>query len=181
MKYLISVLMGGATIIVAITTAIAQAHQILNGNASLISLRPYLLAYAFAAILLIIAGAMAISAGREERKTATDDKHKEIKSRLAVLLAREREIFASLKSASDNAQFTELIRKADEWVNEVAALLKEADQPTDAEMFCHVGHLELSSEQLARCSHIPDWKRDVVVRQLLYRQTLDQIKSNRRF
>jgi hypothetical protein len=65
-------------------------------------------------------------------------------------------------------------------VNDTVALLRYADQPTDAEELRQIGYAELSSEYLSRFSHIPEWKRSVVARQLLYRQTLDQIRSNRR-
>jgi len=56
MKYLIAVLAGGATITAAITTAVAQAHGAFSGQTSL---RPYLV-YGVAAVLLVIAGVIAI-------------------------------------------------------------------------------------------------------------------------
>jgi hypothetical protein len=67
-----------------------------------------------------------------------------------------------------------------DWVNQTVRVLKEAGLPTDAEAFYQVGHIDLSSEQLARLAHVAEWKRDVIARLTLYRQTLDQIKENRR-
>jgi hypothetical protein len=175
MKYLIPVLLAGATITVAITTALAQPltwHTLWKV--------PYIYGYGAAGVLLLLAVATAIHAATQESHKTADDKHKAIKNRMATLLTQEREIFAALKAAPDNAEYTEAIRKADDWVNKTVALLRDADQPTDAEELRQIGYAELSSEYLARFSHIPEWKRSVVARQLLYRQTLDQIRSNRR-
>jgi hypothetical protein len=177
MKYLTPVLVGGAAITAAVTTAIAQAHGVFNGHASLM---PYLYAYGASAVLLLLAVAMAIHAGRQESKTTADDKHKNIKTRLAALMRQAREIHASLKEASDNTEYTKLVGKAADWEHDVISLLNEAELPTDAEMFHQVGYAELSSEQLARLSHVPEWKRHVIARFLLHYQTLDQIRSNRR-
>jgi hypothetical protein len=177
MKYLIPVLMGGAAISVTITTAVAQAHGAFTGNASL---KPYLYGYGAAATLLLIALIVAINAGRQESKASDTSKHKEINARLAALMKREREIHVSFKSASDDGEYTELIRKANDWTNDIGALLNEAGLPTDAQAFSQVGHAELSSEQLARFAHVHEWKREVIARFALYCQTLDQIRSNRR-
>jgi len=65
MKYLIPVLVGGATITVAITTALAQAHGAFNGHVSLV---PYLYGYGAAAVLLVIASVLAMNAHRQEEK-----------------------------------------------------------------------------------------------------------------
>jgi hypothetical protein len=179
MKYLIAVFLTGATITVAITTALAAQSRGLTFHS--LWTPPYVYGYGAAGVLLILAIATAIHAGMQESNKTADEKHKDIKSRLASLLMREREVYAALKAAPDNADYTNAIRKADDWINEVATLLEDADEPTDAETFRQIGHVELSFEYQARFAHIPQWKRGVVARQLLYRQTLDQIKSNRRF
>jgi hypothetical protein len=57
MKYLIPVLAGGATITAAITTAVAQAHGAFSGQTPL---RPYLVGYGVAAVLLVSAGVIAL-------------------------------------------------------------------------------------------------------------------------
>jgi hypothetical protein len=64
MKYLIPVLLTGATIIVAVTTALAQAHGAFNGR---VPWTPYLYGYGAAAVLFLIAAAMAVNAHRQER------------------------------------------------------------------------------------------------------------------
>lgn len=66
MKYLIPVLVGGAAITAAVTTAIAQAHQVFNGNAPL---TPYLYGYGAAALLLLLAVVVAVNASRQESKS----------------------------------------------------------------------------------------------------------------
>jgi hypothetical protein len=178
MKYLITVLVGTAGIIATITTAVAQAHGAFIGR---VPLKPYLYAYAVAGALLMFAVLSAINTSRLERKTAADDKHQQIRNRLAAVMKQWQEIYARLKLASDSNAYTELIRAANDWANDAVSLLKEAGHPTDAELLSQVGHVELPSEQLARCAHIPEWKRNEVARFLLYYQTLDQIRSNRRF
>jgi hypothetical protein len=62
-KYLIPVLAGGATITAAITTAVAQAHGALSGQSSL---KPYLVGYGAAIVLLAIAGVIALNSHRQE-------------------------------------------------------------------------------------------------------------------
>ncbi len=57
MKYLIPVLACGATITAAITTAVAQAHGALSGQTSL---KPYLVGYGVAGVLLVSAGVIAM-------------------------------------------------------------------------------------------------------------------------
>src|SRR5947207_5084622 len=146
MKNLIPVLMGAAAIIAAITSAVAQAHGAFIGNAWLRP--PYVYGYAATAILSLIAIITGINTNRAEDKSTADEKHKEIKNRMAALLTRERELFAALKAAPDNAHYTDAIRKADDWVNETVALLRDADQPTDAEELRQIGYAELSSEYL---------------------------------
>jgi hypothetical protein len=69
MKYLIPVLVGGATITVALTTALAQAHGALSGNASM---TPYLCGYGVAAIFLVIASILAVNAHKEEKPTTKE-------------------------------------------------------------------------------------------------------------
>lgn len=64
MKYLIPVLVGGAAITAAITTAIAQGHGALNGHALLMP--PYVYGYGAAAVLLVIASVLAVNAHRQE-------------------------------------------------------------------------------------------------------------------
>ena len=59
MKYLTPVLVGGAAITAAITTAIAQAHGAFNGR---VPPTPYFYGYAAAVVLLLIAAAIAMSA-----------------------------------------------------------------------------------------------------------------------
>jgi len=177
MKYLIPVLVGVAGTIAALTTALAQAHGALIGGAWLRP--PYVYGYAVAALLVLIAVATAINTVMQESKTIADDKHKQIKIRLAALITSGHEIDAGLRAASDDREYTELIRKADDWAKDVRTLLKESE-PTDAETFSQVGHLELSGEQPGRVAHLPLWKRPELARFLLYIQTLDQIRSNRR-
>ncbi len=63
MKYLIPVLVGGATITAAITTAVAVTHGAFSGRASLI---PYLLGYGVAVALLMFASGIAINAHKQE-------------------------------------------------------------------------------------------------------------------
>ena len=63
MKYLIPVLAGAATIIAAITTAVAQAHGAFGGQSSL---KPYLVGYGAAVVLLIVAGVIALDSHRRE-------------------------------------------------------------------------------------------------------------------
>jgi hypothetical protein len=62
-KYLIPVLAGAATIAAAITTAVAQAHGAFSGQSSL---RPYLVGYGAAVVLLGIAGVIALDGHRRE-------------------------------------------------------------------------------------------------------------------
>jgi hypothetical protein len=107
-------------------------------------------------------------------------KRKEIGIEFAALMRQEVDLRQRLKSALDGDEFTKLIREADDWVNQTVGVLKEAGLPTDAEAFYQVGPIELSSEQLERFAHVAEWKRDVIARLALYRQTLDQIKENRR-
>jgi hypothetical protein len=64
MKYLIPVLVGGAGAIVVVTTAFAQAHGAFAGRATLM---PYLYGYAAALTLLLIAGAMAVKAAKQDK------------------------------------------------------------------------------------------------------------------
>jgi hypothetical protein len=177
MKYLTPVIVSIAATIAAIATALAQAHGALIGGAWLNP--PYVYGYATAAVLTLIALVAAINTGRQDKRANADDKHKQIKIRLAALIKQEHEIYASLKASSDNSEYTELIRKANDWTNDVTTLLNEVE-PTDAEIFSQVGHLELSAEQLGRVAHVPPWKRAEIARFLLYIQTLDQIRSNRR-
>jgi hypothetical protein len=178
MKYLIGVPMGVAAIVVAITTAVAQAHGALLAKAWLKP--PYVYGYSAAAFLVLASVALGIQTAREESRAATDSRHKHIRVRLAELMNQQQEILAQLRAASNGSAYTDLIKKADNWANDTASLLKQAGHPTDAEMLSQVGHAELSSEQLARFAHIPVWKRNVIARFSLYRQTLDQIISNRR-
>jgi hypothetical protein len=63
MKYLIPVVLGGAAAVVAITNAVAQAHGAFNGHSSL---TPFLLGYGVAGALLLLAGAFAINAHRQD-------------------------------------------------------------------------------------------------------------------
>jgi hypothetical protein len=65
MKYLIPVLVGGATITVTITTAITQVHGAFDGH---VSLTPYLWGYGAAAVLLVIAAVLAANVHRQEKK-----------------------------------------------------------------------------------------------------------------
>jgi hypothetical protein len=179
MKYLVGVPMGVAAIVVAITTAVAQAHGALLAKAWLKP--PYVYGYSAAALLVLASVALGIQTAREEEnRAATDSRHKHIRVRLAELMNQHQEILAQLRAASNDSAYTELIKKADNWANDTASLLKQAGYPTDAEMLSQVGHAELSSEQLARFAHVPVWKRNVLARFSLYRQTLDQIISNRR-
>jgi hypothetical protein len=62
MKYMNTVLVGGAAIIAGVTNSIAQAHGIFNGHASLI---PF--GYVTVAILLFVAATSAVNAHRQER------------------------------------------------------------------------------------------------------------------
>jgi hypothetical protein len=179
MKHLIPILLTAATITVGITTALAQAHSALIGGAWLKP--PYVYGYAIASILVLIAVATAIKTGRHENQAAADNKHKQHKDRFAALMRQWREIYASMSSASNDSEYTEIIRTASDWTNSVMDLCNEAGHPTDAELISHVGHVELSGDQLANFAHIPEWKRNDVARFLLYYQTLDQIRSNRRF
>ncbi len=64
MKYLIPILVGGATIIVAVTTALAQAHGAFSGR---VPLTPYLYGYGAALLLLVIAVVMAVQAAKQEK------------------------------------------------------------------------------------------------------------------
>jgi hypothetical protein len=178
MKNLIPVYLTGATITVGITTALVQSKG-LTWHA--LWARPYVYGYAAAGVMLLFAVATAIHAGKQESNKIADEKHKQIKTRLAILMRQWQEIFTSLKAATNDNGYTELIKNAMDWANEAETLLKEAGHPTDAELLSQVGHLELSSEQLARSAHIPEWKRSEVARFLLYYQTLDQIRSNRRY
>ena len=179
MKYLITVFVSIAAIIAGITSAIAQAHGAFIGNAWLRP--PYVYGYAATAILALIGIVTGIKTTRAERKSIADEKHKQIRIRLATLMRQWQEIFTGLKAATDDYRYTELIKNATVWANDAVSLLKEAGHPTDAELLSQVGHVELASDQLARCAHIPEWKRNEVARFLLYYQTLDQIRSNRRF
>jgi len=176
MKHLIPIALTLAAIIVTITTAVAGVHGAFIGNTPL---KPYLYAYGAAGVLILIAIAIATNTARKENESRSDDQHKQIKTRLAPLIKRQHEIYASLKAASDNTEYTELIRKAVTWADDVTSLLREIE-PTDAEIFSHAGQSELSAEQLGRVAHVPPWKRAEVARFLLYIQTLDQIRSNRR-
>ncbi len=65
MKYIIPVILAGATIIVAITTALAQAHGAFNGRTSL---TPYIVGYGAAIVLLAFAGGLAIANSRHEKE-----------------------------------------------------------------------------------------------------------------
>ena len=65
MKYLIPVIVAGATIIVAGTTAIAHASGAFSGHASL---TPYLYGYGAAVVLLVVATSVAIVNARQERQ-----------------------------------------------------------------------------------------------------------------
>jgi hypothetical protein len=67
MKYLIPVLVGGATI--AVTTTLALTHGAFSGRASLV---PYLLGYGIALALLIFAGVIAVDSHRRETQLVTD-------------------------------------------------------------------------------------------------------------
>jgi hypothetical protein len=64
MKYLIPVLVGAATINVAVTTALAQANGAFNER---VPLTPYLYGYGAALILLMIAGIVAMQAAKQEK------------------------------------------------------------------------------------------------------------------
>ena len=66
MKYLIPVLVGGATITVAVITALAQAHGAFIGHTPL---TPYLCGYGVAAIFLVIASILAVNAHKQEGTT----------------------------------------------------------------------------------------------------------------
>jgi len=63
MKYLIPVLVGGATMSIAVTTALAGAHGALTGR---VPLTPYLYGYGVASLLFGIALVTAIAATRRE-------------------------------------------------------------------------------------------------------------------
>jgi hypothetical protein len=130
--------------------------------------------------LYLLAIFLGVSHWRGERLKLQEAKHEEITIRLAALMKQGADIYACLKSASDDSKYTELISKAADWENGIVALLKEAKLATDAEHFSQVGHTELSSEWLAPFAHVPEWKRPVIARFALHRQTLDQIRSNRR-
>jgi hypothetical protein len=173
MKYLIPVMATGAAIIAAVTTAVAQAHGVFTGQSAL---KPYLYGYAASVAMLAIAAVLALSAHKQERK----DSNKEVNRNLAALIKEESELRESIRYCPNDATFTQLIRKLDEWVNAVFVLLNESVRETDAETFRQVGYEKLTPEYLSNFAHIPEWKRDVIARQLRYRQTLDQIMSNRR-
>jgi hypothetical protein len=107
-------------------------------------------------------------------------KQKDTRLKIAAAMKQGANIYVSLKSASDDSEYTDLIKAAADWVSETYARLNEAELPTDAEAFFQIGYQTLSPEQLANFAHIPEWKRDQIARFLLYRQALDQIRSNRR-
>jgi hypothetical protein len=182
MKYLIPVLVGGATATVAITTAIAQAHGAFTGNASL---KPYLYGYGAATLLLLIAVITAIKAGRQESKpNATaklqEAKHRETKLRLASLMEQEAELRQRLISAPSNADFSKTSKECEQWVTETVALLNEADLPTDAVAFSQIRNLAPVAKYVDEFRHVQDWKRGELAKLAMYREKLDQIRDVRR-
>lgn len=179
MKYLIPVLVGAATITVAVTTGLAQAKGALTWHD--MWKPPFVYGYGAAGVLLLIAITIVMNTARNENTSAAAKKHREFLGRLADLMTRHREIYTSLRTVPNNNEFPELIRKADEWVNDLTALLRDAGQPTDAETIVQVSHMELTPEHLSRFAHVPEWKRDVIARFLLFYQTLEQIKATRRW
>src|SRR2546422_6019630 len=110
----------------------------------------------------------------------SSEKVKNVKRKLAPLINQEISLHDRLLSAQDGAELTSGAAAVREWVSRVITLLKEADEPTDAEVFSQAGRV-VSAQQLAEFHYVRDWKREEVARLTLYCRELAQIKSTRRF
>src|SRR5207244_4371508 len=110
----------------------------------------------------------------------SSEKVKNLKRKLAPLINQEISLHDRLLSAQDGAELTSGAAAVREWVSRVITLLKEADEPTDAEVFSQAGRV-VSAQQLAEFHYVRDWKREEVARLTLYCRELAQIKSTRRF
>jgi hypothetical protein len=82
-------------------------------------------------------------------------------------------------NAHNGAVFSEAVRAHTEWVKRAVNVLKNANLPTDAEIFSQAGNAEPSQGQIAGVRGI-SWKRRDLAKVAMYRQTLDQIIANRR-
>jgi hypothetical protein len=107
-------------------------------------------------------------------------KQKELKTKVGTAMKQASDLYDSFISAGNGKDFSEVDRKADEWINQTYTMLNEADEPADAEAFSQVRHLLLSREQLDKFGYLPEWKRERVARFSHYRHALNHIKETKR-
>jgi hypothetical protein len=183
MKYLITVLMGAATITVAVTTALAQAKGALSWHA--MWKPPFVYGYGAAGVLLLIAIATSIRAIKQESKPASseklaDAKHKQNVLRVTALMRQGSDLYQALQSAAKH-EVVPIMNTRSEWVDEMVKFLKdEAEWLADAEAVFQLRHKMLTPEQLAKANHMPDWTREEATRLQIYRETLDHIRDKHR-
>jgi hypothetical protein len=107
-------------------------------------------------------------------------KQKELKIRVGAAMKQGADIYDSFVSTLNGRDFSEVDRKADEWIKQTYAMLNEAEEPSDAESFSQVRHIVLSREHVASFMHLPEWKRERVAAFSLYRHALNHIKETKR-
>jgi hypothetical protein len=109
------------------------------------------------------------------------NRKREIGLKLAALMTREPNIRQRLISAPNNAnEFALMISERDQWVQETAEVLKEAELPTEAVAFSQISNLTPLAEEVNEFRHVEEWKRGEVMRLAMYRKKLDQIRDSRR-
>jgi hypothetical protein len=106
----------------------------------------------------------------------------EIKVRVANLMERYEEIFERLERVQNDAEFAELVTESEKWIRDTIAALKDGGEPADAVAFSQVGKVPPSAADVHRFRHILDeTRRAHLIRLTMYRESLRQIMSNRRW
>jgi hypothetical protein len=110
----------------------------------------------------------------------SSEKVRKVKRELAPLLNQQAILQDRLLSAANGAELSSGANAVQEWRDQVVTLLREADEPTDAEVFSQAGRV-VSALEIAKHPDVWEWKREEVARLDLYCKQLAQIREKRRF